>query len=126
MPLTCILPLTKVVISSSLSKMARVWSKLFSSHSQCFVISFRVEPINKLRNYSETTITTEFIVLRHKKQASLSLFKELFSQCSTVSYAILVKGTSTPTALMLLYHTSGIETTQLNIPSAHHKQSSSI
>lgn len=44
MSLTCILPLTKVVISSSLSKMDRVCSKLFSSHSQCFVISLRDDP----------------------------------------------------------------------------------
>lgn len=42
--LTWILPLTKVVISSSLSKMDRVCSKLFSSHSQCFVISLRDDP----------------------------------------------------------------------------------
>lgn len=42
--LTWILPLTKVVMSSSLSKMDSVWSKLFSSHSQCLVISLREEP----------------------------------------------------------------------------------
>lgn len=46
--LTCILPLTKVVMSSSLSKIDSVCSKLFSSHSQCFVISLREEPRGSL------------------------------------------------------------------------------
>lgn len=41
---TQIFPLTKVVTSSSLSKMEMVCSRLVSSQSQCSVISFRDDP----------------------------------------------------------------------------------
>lgn len=69
MSLTCILPLTKVVISSSLSKMDRVCSKLFSSHSQCFVISLRDDPDGRGERWCQE---------QNKKKLEQGLFSSKF------------------------------------------------
>lgn len=56
---TQIFPFTKVVTSSSLSKMEMVCSRLDSSQSQCSVISFLDEPVRqKNRVIRETRLTS--------------------------------------------------------------------
>lgn len=69
--LTCIFPLTKVVMSSSLSKIDSVWSRLASSHSQCSVISFLEEPTS--HTHTHTPLTAATFQMHHSTHSTLLL-----------------------------------------------------